>query len=96
MAEKGKTLARGFKLPKAPPAREPVREEDARRFEASTGPSRGARSSPRRRAEGGERLTAYVPPELKVEVEVRCVKERRSVSDAVTEALEAWMKSGAK
>lgn len=96
MAKKGEALAKGFKLPKAPPAREPVREEDARRFESSTGPSRAARSSPRRRAEGGDRLTAYVPPELKVALEVRCAKERRSVSDAVTEALEAWMKSESK
>jgi hypothetical protein len=96
MAEKGKALAKGFKLPKAQPQRAPVREEDARRFESSTGPTRGARSSPRRRAESGERLTAYVPPELKIALEVRCAQERRSVSDAVTEALDAWMKAGAK
>jgi hypothetical protein len=96
MAEKSKALAKGFKLPKPPPPREPVREEDARRFESSTGPSRGARSSPRRRAESGERLTAYLPPDLKIALEVRCAQERRSVSDAVTEALDAWMKAGAK
>lgn len=96
MAEKSKALAKGFKLPKAPPPREPLKEEDARRFESSTGPSRGARSSPRRRAEGGERLTAYVPLDLKIALDVRCAQERRSVSDAVTEALEAWMKAVAK
>jgi plasmid stability protein len=37
-----------------------------------------------------------VPPELKIALEVRCAQERRSVSDAVTEALDAWMKAGAK
>lgn len=44
-----------------------------------------------RRDEGGERITAYLPPEVAENLRIRCAKERRSVSDAVTDALRAWL-----
>lgn len=91
---KGK-LAAGFALP-SPPRRSDVREEIAQRFERvelverSTPPRPPSRL---RRETLGERLAIYVPPELAETLRVRCARERRSISDAMTEALELWMKS---
>ena len=87
---KGK-LAGGFSLP-SPPPRTVVREEVAQRFErveAVAKPSRGP--SRLRRETLGERLAIYVPPELAEQLRVRCARERRSISDAVTEAVTMWM-----
>jgi hypothetical protein len=36
-------------------------------------------------------LTVYLPPKLVAAIRKRCVTERRSLSDALTEAAEAWM-----
>jgi hypothetical protein len=48
---------------------------------------------PRLRAdERGERLNCYVPADLATKLRVRCAVERRSLSDAVVAALEAWLK----
>lgn len=60
-----------------------VGEVAAKRFEE------GAAAS-RRRTEKGERVTLYLPPELAKQVRLLCVEERRSMSDAATEALTAW------
>jgi hypothetical protein len=92
--KKGEELAKGFALPKAP-KRSEVPEADARKFEA-TKPKPAAATlgaSKLRRPERGERVSIYVPPELAEALRVRCAKERRSVSDAVTEAVTVWLKS---
>lgn len=60
-----------------------VGEVAAKRFEE--GPA-----ATRRRTEKGERVTLYLPPELAKQVRLLCVEERRSMSDAATEALTAW------
>lgn len=83
-------LASGFALPSAP-KRTPVADTKAARFttaeEAKAPPSSSSRL---RRAELGERVVVYLPPELATELRVRCARERRSLSDAVTAAVEAW------
>jgi hypothetical protein len=48
-------------------------------------------ASRRRRAVRGERIAVYLPPALVEELRVRCVRQRRSVSDAVTEAVSSWI-----
>jgi len=54
-------------------------------------PSTPPPGSRRRRPIRGERVAVYLPPELVEDLRVRCVRERRSVSDAVTEAVAFWM-----
>lgn len=54
-----------------------------------------AGGSRRRRPEGGEKVSLYLPHELAEEFRMRCVKQRRSMSDAVSEAIAAWLKSTA-
>jgi hypothetical protein len=49
-----------------------------------------------RREESGERVAAYLPPELASRLRVACAIQRRSVSNAITEAVEAWLQVGAK
>jgi len=44
-----------------------------------------------RRAELGERVAVYVPEELAKALRMKCAAERRSVSDAATEALRVWL-----
>jgi len=39
----------------------------------------------------GERVSVYLPPELVVRLRVFCARERRSISDAVTEAVSAYL-----
>lgn len=51
-----------------------------------------ATSSKLRRATRGERVAAYLPPELAEALRIRCARDRRSVSDAVTVAVERWLK----
>ena len=89
MTEKGKKLASGFALPK-PPARTSVKDQAAAKFvRAERKPSRASRL---RREVAGERLAIYLPPDVAEELRVRCARERRSISDAVTEAVSAWLK----
>jgi hypothetical protein len=57
----------------------------------ATAPPTPQKRSRLRREQGGERITAYLPPDLAEELRVCCAKERRSVSDAVTDALRAWL-----
>jgi hypothetical protein len=82
-------LASGFALPSAP-KRTPVAEVHAARFTVAAEEKKPASSSRLRRAELGERMVVYLPPELATELRVRCARERRSLSDAVTAAVEAW------
>lgn len=94
---KGK-LAGGFKLP-AKPAAPVVNEERAAAFVAAVEEPAPVAPAPRaapaasrlRRAERGERLALYLPPDVAEELRVRCARERRSASDAVTEAVRAWL-----
>lgn len=44
-----------------------------------------------RRDESGERVVAYVPTDLATDLRVTCARSRRSMSDAVTEALTMWL-----
>lgn len=43
--------------------------------------------SSRRRAELGERMVVYLPPDLAGDLRMKCARERRSLSDAVTAAV---------
>jgi hypothetical protein len=88
--DKGKKLAEGFSLPKPPP-RTPVEGPSAVKFTRSE--RKPSRASRLRREVGGERVAIYLPPELAEELRVRCARERRSISDAVTEAVTGWIKS---
>lgn len=86
-------LSAGFALP-TPPKRTPVAEVTAARFTVAEEPKASPASTSRlRRAELGERMVVYLPPELATELRVRCARERRSLSDAVTAAVEAWARS---
>ena len=69
----------------AEPTQEPIQTNTASEPPPSNAPSR------RRRPVRGERIAVYLPPELVEDLRVRCVRERRSVSDAVTEAVASWM-----
>ncbi len=44
-----------------------------------------------RRDGGGERVNVYMPPTLVSRLRVQCALDRRSLSDAVTAAVEAWL-----
>jgi hypothetical protein len=80
-----------MKLPKTAPV-PPVGETEARRFERRESTKSGAKSGSRlKRDTLGERVTVYLPPRLAATLRRRCVNERRSLSDAMTEAVEAWM-----
>jgi hypothetical protein len=54
-------------------------------------PAAAAPASRLRRDESGERVVAYVPTELATDLRVTCARSRRSMSDAVTEALTMWL-----
>ncbi|MCC7542614.1 MAG: ribbon-helix-helix protein, CopG family [Deltaproteobacteria bacterium] len=92
MARARKPAAADFAVPSS--SRKAVPEDAARKFER-----RRARGSAKveqpslRRETSGERLSVYLPPELAQELRLKCVKQRRSVSDAVTEAVRQWVKS---
>lgn len=75
-----------------------VRTKGSKRVEAPPPPPprpapTAAKPSRLRRLERGERVSVYIPPEMAEALRVRCARERRSVSDAVTEALTAWLES---
>ena len=84
-------LASGFALPPAP-KRTPVGPEKSARF-TSAEARKPPVSSKLRRAELGERMVTYLPPELATELRVRCARERRSLSDAVTVAVAEWLQA---
>ena len=90
-------LATGFALP-SPPKRTALAPEKIATFVQAEEPSQArvravATASKLRRTELGERMVVYLPPELATELRVRCARERRSLSDAVTAAVEAWTRS---
>ncbi len=85
-------------LPKAAPVAD-VGENEARRFERSETPrsSEVAKGGSRLKRETlGERVTVYLPPKLVAAIRRRCLSERRSLSDALTEAAEQWMEAKSK
>lgn len=80
-------------LPKAVPVID-VSEEQARRFERSdtgNGSSVTKGGSRLKRETLGDRVTVYLPPKLVAAIRRRCLSERRSLSDGLTEAAEQWM-----
>ncbi len=96
MGSKTKSLAAGFALPK-PRKREQVHEATARAFEtAQDKPPVGLRlvkkpsAASMMRDAAGDRIVAYVDPELATELRLGCARERRSISDAFNAALRAW------
>lgn len=81
-------LAKGFTLP-TPAPRTPVPEAAARKFEkaAPTTPA----DSKLRAPETGVRLVFYLPPDVAQALRDKCHEDRRSKSNAATEALRAWL-----
>lgn len=82
----------GFNLPP---------EKKRRTVEGGAVLVKAPRSSPLRRSAGGERLVVYLPPDLALEFRVKCAEQRRSHSDAMTEAVDDFLskrppKKGAK
>ena len=69
-------------------------EAAATAAEATAVGPQGSAGSRRRRAARGERMAVYLPPTLVEELRVRCARERRSMSDAVSEAVGLWALSG--
>lgn len=65
--------------------------EEGSRARVARRPSTVKVESRLRRDAGGERVAVYLPPEMAVELRVRCARERRSVSDAITEAVGNWL-----
>ena len=47
-----------------------------------------------RGAELGERVAVYLSPGVAEALRVRCARDRRSLSNGVGEALEAWLAIG--
>lgn len=83
-----KSLTGALTAPKT--LRKPVLEETARSFEE--GGTVGEPSRLRREKAAGERLTVHVPADLARDLRVACAAQRRSMSDATTEAVRDWLK----
>ncbi len=67
---------------------------DSETSPASTKEFAAEDSAPRRskrRATPGERVHVILPPELAMKLRLAAVRQRRSVSDAATEAITAWL-----
>ena len=45
----------------------------------------------KRRKDPGERVHVILPPDLAMKLRLAAVRQRRSVSDAATEAITAWL-----
>jgi hypothetical protein len=87
-------LADAFDLP-PPKARTPIPDESAERFvEPAATPQpqpKKVKKSKLRREGPGERVNAYLPPELAEGLREIAFRERRSVSDALSEAVRQWI-----
>lgn len=96
MATKRKELGDAFALP-PPRPRTPVAEDRAATF-AESEKAPNAKQASRRRRDGidGARVNVYVPRDVEEKLRERAFRERRSVSDAVTEAIELWLAGVAK
>ena len=62
-------------------------DSTAKKFE------QGAAASRLRRETQGERMAVYLPPKMAEDLRVFCARKRRSLSDAVTEAVGEWLKA---
>jgi predicted HicB family RNase H-like nuclease len=91
--EKKNALAKGFSLPKKPKAT-PISEKKAKTFEAPQKLKRQQKNqgSKLRRASSGVRIAVYIPQELEEKLRVQCAQKRTSISQAVTESIEMWLK----
>ena len=92
---KGKRLdGSGFKLPRKPEQKPAADEKRVAAFVEAVEVSQ-TRTPPQasrlRRVERGERVAVYLPAEIAEALRVRCARERRSASDAVTEAVRMWL-----
>lgn len=58
-------------------------------LEPGSVPSKGSKL---RREQRGERVAGYLPAELERELRMFCARERRSISDALTEAVTLLLK----
>jgi hypothetical protein len=89
------SLAEGFVLPSIP-KRTLVAAPVAERFTAVSNDAEAPATTPTpkgsklRSAGQGERVVVYLPTDLATDLRVRCARERRSLSDAMTAAVEAW------
>lgn len=75
---------------------QPTDETAARKLTGEKPPAPPARRSRLRRERSAdepeqERLTVYLPPDLAEALRVHCARHRRSLSDAVTEAVRAMV-----
>jgi len=91
--EKKSALAKGFSLPKKPKTT-PIPEKKAKTFEAPQKPKRQPKNhgSKLRRTSSGVRIAVYIPQELEEKLRVQCAQKRTSISQAVTESIEMWLK----
>ena len=82
----------------APPRqRTTVPEKQAKAFvEAGTPAKRTKGTKLKRWGLEGDRITVYVPIPLGQRLREEAVRDRRSISDAMTEALEQWLERRAK
>jgi len=87
----GFTKPRGAVVPAATKRRAPRASEEA--AHAFVGKDE-ARESRYRREGPGERIGAYLPPELVQEFKLAALTQRRSLSDALTEAVREWLTKG--
>lgn len=81
-----------FEVPKPVPMTQ-VQEQDATAFETpKPTESKPVKTHSRLRADKrGERLCCYLPPKLHEKLRVKCARDRRSLSDAVTDAVTLWL-----
>lgn len=86
-----KAYASGFKVPTTKPARTSVTEKAVAAFVDREDIE--AKGSKKRRAELGARLNIILPSTTARRLRQAAVLEERSISDAVSEAVEMWLKS---
>ncbi len=82
-----KSLASAFTTSRS--VRAPISEDAARSFESAGTVAESSRL--RRQQPAGERLTFYIPSDLATQLRIACASERRSMSDAATDALREWV-----
>ena len=85
-------------LPPSAPKLTLAQEAEAEAFESADAEepkakTQQASSSALRRQESGARISVYIPPEMEEALRMRCARERRSKSDAVTAAIGQWLES---